>query len=174
MKQLNTENGFTLVEISVTIFIIVLISGIIFANYRQGGRQFALQRSANKLAQDIRRAQQMAMSTEIYNCGIGWKMKGYGINLVTNNDFGLLKVRCEEESNPGNYNDITIGNPLDLEKEVKIFTLTVNPLNIFFYSPDPTADLNGLNEVSIIICLKADTSKTKTIGVNKAGLIEIQ
>jgi len=174
MEKFSLEKSFTLVELLVSIFIIMLLAAIILPNYRTGGQQFALQRSANKLALDIRRAQQMAMSAESFNCGPGWKMKGYGTNLGTDNDYYLLKVRCEDETNPGSYNDQTIGSAINLEKDVKILNLTVNPLNIFFYSPDPTVDLGGFNEVSIVICLKTDISKTKTIGVNQAGLIEIQ
>lgn len=166
--------GFTLIEILVVIFIIILLSAIILANYRAGGQQFALQRSANKLAQDIRRVQQMAMGAESYDCGAGWKMKGYGMNLAIDNDYYLLKVRCEEEANPGNYNDITIGDQIDLEKEVKIIMLTVDPLNIFFYSPDPEVDLTGLSNVDISLSLKTDATKTKTITVNKAGLIDVE
>lgn len=69
--------GFTLAEIMVSIFIIMLLAGIIFTNYRQGGQQFALQRSANKLVQDLRSVEQMAMSAKEYN-GVSPK-GGYGI-----------------------------------------------------------------------------------------------
>jgi len=170
----STQRGFTLIELLVSIFIIVLMAGIILANYRVGGQQFALQRSANKLAQDIRRAQAMAMGAESYDCGLGWRMKGYGINLVVNNDYYLIRVRCENEANPGSYNDINIGDPVSLEGGVKILNLTNSPLNIFFYPPDPIVDLAGVNNVEITLSLETDVTKIKTIKINSAGLIEIQ
>jgi Tfp pilus assembly protein FimT len=158
----------------VTVSIIGLLSIVVFANYRAGEKQFALQRSAHKLAQDIRRAQSMAMEAASYDCGVGWIMKGYGINLIRDNDYYLLKVRCEDEANPGSYDNRTIGDPINLEEGVKIFSLTTTPLNIFFYPPDPETDLEEQNEIEITLASKTDTSKTKKIRVNKAGLIEIE
>ena len=57
--------GFTVLEMLIVVFIIMLLSGIVFANYRGGGREFALQRSSSKLAQDFRISQSLV--------GKGWE-----------------------------------------------------------------------------------------------------
>ena len=59
------NRSFTLIEITVVIGIIALLTALILPNYRVGQRQFALQRSAHKLSQDLRRAQEMAMSAAL-------------------------------------------------------------------------------------------------------------
>lgn len=172
MKQCNNKNsGFTLIEIIVVIGIVIVLSSIVFVNYRTAGQQFALQRSANKLAQDIRRASEMAMSGKEFNCQSGWRMKGYGINLSAGNDYYLLKARCEDEITPGNYNDRVLGEPIPLEKGVRILSVTTS--NIFFYPPQPVIDLEGIDTAEIILYLETDATKTRTIIINKAGLIYI-
>jgi len=167
--------GFTLIELLVVISIIIILSAIILPNYRVGESQFALQRSAHKLALDLRRAEELSMSAKTHDCstiGAGWIMKGYGINLTVGADYYLLKARCEEIANPGHYDDETVGDKIYLETGVKIST--VNSLNLFFYPPEPVVDLGGVDAVVIILSLKTDITKTKTIKVNKVGLINVE
>ena len=56
------KNGFSLVEILVVIFIVGLLSSIVFINYQEVRGQLALNRAAHQLLQDLRRAQEMSMS----------------------------------------------------------------------------------------------------------------
>lgn len=171
------NKSFTLIEALTSIFIIVLISGIIFVNYRQSGQQLALQRSANKLSQDLRRVQQMAMSVKDYTCLVAGKLLGFGIYFYDEDDSYSLKARCEsgDEEIPGEE------LPKLLEKGVKIEALSPdpspgNPLRIFFYPPDPKVVIeDGIPpSATITLSLKTDTSKTKKVTVNKIGLIEIK
>ncbi len=56
---------------TVVISIIILLSTFFIANYRGGEKQFALKRSVHQLAQDLRRAQEMAMSSQKTPDGFG-------------------------------------------------------------------------------------------------------
>jgi len=78
-RNIVENKGFTLVELAVVIFIILLLTAVTLPNYRSGEKRLALQRSANKLAQDIRRVQGMAMSAEEFH-GIVPE-GGYGIRV---------------------------------------------------------------------------------------------
>ncbi len=60
----NQESGFTLIEMMTVLFIMAMISGLVFANYRSGNQQFALENQAYSLAQDLRKVQEMAMSSK--------------------------------------------------------------------------------------------------------------
>jgi len=166
------QKGFTLIELLVATGIIVIISSIVLVDYRTGQKQFALERSAHKLAQDLRRAEEFSMSAKSYDCPGGFRIKGYGINFTAGNDYYLLKARCEDEANPGSYEDRTVESQIDLEKGVKI--LSVNTANVFFYPPEPEIDLGAAGTAQIILCLKTDIAKTETITVNKVGLINVQ
>lgn len=170
----NAQKSFTLTELLVICGIILILSAIILPNYRLGERSFALQRSAHKLAQDLRVVQELSMSAKAFDCPANWKMKGYGINLTTGNDYYFLKARCESTTTPGSYDDRQVGEKIPLEKGVKIKTLTQNPLNIFFYPPEPEVDLGGLSAAEITLCLKTDEVKTKKIIINKTGLINVE
>lgn len=170
------NKSFTLIEALTSIFIIVLISGIIFVNYRQSGQQLALQRSANKLSQDLRRVQQMAMSVKDYTCPAAGKLLGFGVYFTDEDDSYLLKARCDS----GDKEILGEELPKLLEKGVKIEALSPDPspdpLKIFFYPPDPKVIIeDGIpSEATITLSLKTDTSKTKKVTVNKIGLIEIK
>jgi len=77
------NKSFTIIESLVVMFIIVLLSLIILPNYYSTKQQLAFQRSAFKLAQDIRVVQEMAMSTQEYSACLGTAgyKYGYGIYL---------------------------------------------------------------------------------------------
>jgi len=219
----STNKGFTLVELLVSIFIIVLMAGIILANYRVGGQQFALQRSANKLAQDIRRAQQMAMSAKEFQ---GMVPIGYGIRFaqdynkyVIYADCGNYTTQCTTYhcyDGPGPLTGSDddpdwVGTPCNGKGE-KVEEVTLESgitvdlasnwgramlmARVVFIPPDPSVHINwgkcgppgtpSPGRVCIFLETLPDAPPdiltinlisavgTKTITVNKAGLIEIQ
>jgi len=173
------KKGFTLVELLTVLAIILTLISIFFPLYRIAQKQYILESAAQKLAQDIRRAQEMAISARI--CGpCGNKVPpGYGIYLQQGNTFYFIYA----DTNPAQGNEIYDGGDVIIERipfEGKVFIKNVNPssLSINFRPPDPKIRLGNssqsLNEASITISLLNDTSKTKTIRVNKAGLIYVE
>lgn len=73
------NKGFTMVEFLVVMFIIGILSSVLFFNWKSGEEMFALQSSAYKLAQNIREAQEMAMSAKICAVCGGIVPPRYGI-----------------------------------------------------------------------------------------------
>lgn len=57
------QRGFTLLEITVVVAVIALLSTIFLANYRGGDKQYALLRASHKLSQDMRTVEEMALSS---------------------------------------------------------------------------------------------------------------
>jgi type II secretory pathway pseudopilin PulG len=177
MKKFHKELSFTLVELLVSIFIIILIAGVVFANYRQSGQQFALQRSANKLAQDIRRAQAMAMGAKEYQGSVPPR---YGVEFTTANpDYYILFADNNDNGTYQSNPDVEV-EKIPLEEGVRIVELfTSSPqtgLWITFKSPDPITDIRDPGDPRSLggIRLIGANSQTKTISVNSAGLIEIE
>ena len=176
------QKSFTLIEVLVSMFIIILLAGIIFANYRQSGKQFALQRSASKLALDIRRAQEMAMSAKEFNGMI--PPGGYGVYFKINENWYTLFADC---NNNGLYDDPSTTTPCNgfpetvegnivIEKPVwicEVCGLGVDEQIILFTPPEPKVTLSPAQDSSTVIVLRND-GQTKTVRVNKAGLIEIE
>lgn len=75
------SRGITLVEIIVVIFVVTVFSVIIISDFPKIQRQFALSRSTHKLAQDLRKTQDLGMSgAQMLDMnGNPIKLKGYGV-----------------------------------------------------------------------------------------------
>jgi len=194
-----SQKAFTLLEITVVVAIIGLLAAIVLANYRGGEKQSALLRSTHRLAQDLRRAEEMAISSQKTSPEFGEEVfprggygiyfeidpaapKGYHIILFADcdqegdyDDWGSFTC-AEATSGPGNSRDETI-EAITLEEGIKIKKLQVDSfpvdfLPITFTPPDPTVTIAEGNEAAITLCLKDNENITRTITVNKAGLID--
>lgn len=180
------KKAFTLIELLVVISIIAILTAIIVPNFRDAEKQFALQRSAHKLAQDIRKVQEMAMSAKEFHGVI--PRGGYGIFLRGDSTRYILFADCD---GGGNYDESGICGDQGSEKIEEIILekgVKINRIGsldwysgvVIFIPPDPIVSLTLLpagthpQSLSIVISLEADPTKTKTITVNKAGLINTE
>jgi len=90
------KKGFTLIELLVIITIITIMSALVIPNLKFGEEQFAVQNSAHKLVQDLRKVQQMAMSSSEFNGTI--PDGGYGIYFKINENSYILFADCSGDS----------------------------------------------------------------------------
>jgi Tfp pilus assembly protein FimT len=160
--------------------IIAVLTLIAVPNYNTGGSQLALQRSANKLAQDIRQAEELAISAKEHPAGT--VPEGYGIYLVKNAKNYILYAdgtgSNDEEYDVGEG----VGQPINFENGVYIKDISsANGIaSINFRAPDPIINLDITPTspkspfVTITIALESDPAKTKVIFANIAGLIYVQ
>ena len=111
MKAIN--KGFTILEITVVISIIGLLAAVILFNYQGEGKQFALLRSAHQVAQKLRQAEEMAMSSQKTPAGCEkveegvFPKGGYGIHFAidsenSENYYIYLFADCDGE---GDYDN---------------------------------------------------------------------
>jgi len=175
LKCLNDKDrrcgGFTLVELVVVLAIVSIITSMAMVNYKASQQQLAIQRSAAKLASDIRRTQEMTLSArEIPNSTI----YGYGMYFNTGNpnQYIIYADKNGDSSYNGGNEDVEI---ISFESGVELDSLSPSPLSIFFKPPDPITIISGTeNKATIKVHLKSDTGIKKTIEVNKVGMVEIQ
>lgn len=179
------QKGFTLIELLVVTGIIILLSALIFPNYRAGGQQLALQRSAHKLAQDIRRAQEMSMSAKecpIDKCGGPPAIipPRYGIEFRRDRDHYILFADINDNGTyqppPGPDREI---ERIYFERRVRIQRLftpaSQTTVWVAFKPPDPLTTIRDLGERSILrIQLINVNNQTKIISLNRAGLIYVE
>ena len=175
------KKGFSLAELLIAMAIVFILSLIIFPYYHTAQQQLSLQRSVNKLAQDIRRAQEMAMAAEDF--GGSPPSGGYGIYLRSTVQESYVLFADIDDDQKCNGCDSESGEFIErisFESGVEIQNLDNPFVNIIFKPPDPEVYLtnNGNQDLgsqtSIVICLIDDESETKTIKVNKAGLIFVE
>lgn len=166
------KKGFTLTELLVVAGIIFLMLGIVLANWRSGPSELLLQRSAHKLAQDIRRAGEMAMSAREFQGAV--PQGGYGIhfNFPSENTSYILYADLNGNENYDGSDGIV--ETLFFEKGVFLKSLTQNNLSINFRPPSPKISLDGLSAASITLFLQSDQTQIKIVNVNSAGLIEVE
>lgn len=162
------KNGFTLIELLVVIGLILFFSALILPNFNFGEKNLALERSSAKLVQDLRRAQEMAMSAKKFT-GAPETFKGvYGIKFEINFSSYILFADLDNDQILDSNEAIETSL---LEKGTKISALLpASPLIITFTPPDPVTNINPPSATSAIITLTNDI-RTKNIKVNKAGLV---
>ncbi len=170
--------AFTLVESLIVVAIIAILSLILFPNYQSAQQQLALQRSAFKLAQDIRTVQEMAMSVKEFEGEV--PEGGYGISLSSPSTSYTIFADVDSDGEYDNPSEKV--EDISLESGIEINSIIpASLISIIFLPPDPEvffknpggADL-GVNDVTLEIAISSDTSKNVDIIVNKAGFIDIE
>jgi len=178
-KNSKSKNAFSLIEILVATTIIVILASMMLSNIKGGQKQLTLKRSANKIAQDIRRAQEMAMSAKEFNGSV--PTGGYGLyfDKVQLGDITYL-IFADVNGNKS-YDSGEELERISLEKGIKLNTFYMGTSEytsayFAFVPPDPQTCINSCTSDSakIIISITDNPAQTKTIKLNKAGLIEIQ
>jgi len=167
--------AFTLVEILVIIALIAILSLVFIPAYHVSKQQLAVQRSANKLAQDVRLSMERAMSAvEKSNCAGGSTYK-HGISFNINDPKKyILFADCNQD---GEYNNEIVDELIkeeSFETGVEIYELNPTPkINIVFEPPDPTIYIKEGNIAVIKIRSKDYHDKTRIIIINEVGLVDV-
>ena len=174
---MKNNKAFTLIELLVIISITILMTVTVFSNYGKNSEIFALERASQKLYQDIRRAQDMAVSGFEGSVATA----GYGLYFdMSNNSLYLI---YEEKNTNMWYEEAidTLKETISLEKGIIICglndnTSTPSVLSVSFEPPNPLTYVGGVSfehEAIITLCIASNTSKKKYIKVNNVGRVEI-
>ena len=175
--------GFSLVELMAVFTIIIILAGTFLINYRESGAQLTLNRAANKVAQDARRAQEMAMAARNFpGAGVDFK-GGYGIHFDKATTSYFLFA---DNSDNGKMEPPEIVEEISLEEKIKIKKVdlmeTYDLGSSVFYPPEPEvvnylqvgAFSNNPLSLEITLSLINNEAVTKTIIINSVGLIYVE
>ena len=178
------KNGYTLIELMVSIAIISMMTGIFLANYSSANRRTDLTMTAQKMVTDIRLAQNYALGLARYGTtgSTNVPLGGWGVHFSkSRND---QYVVFADDNGDTLY---SIGED-DLAKGAQITTLptnviidsisTGNSADVTFTPPDPITSINNGVTVgtstSVSIVLKdLRTNSIKTVKINFLGLTEV-
>jgi prepilin-type N-terminal cleavage/methylation domain-containing protein len=165
------SKGFTLIELLSVVAIIAILTTLAFSNYRAGDQVLSLQRSTHKLAQDLRRAQSMAVSAKEFNEEVP---AGYGMYFDLNqpNVYILFADLNDDLFYSGAEEKV---EEITLESQVELIALapSVSSALTIVFSP-PTPSVFFTPEGSLIANINLSTGSSQmNVYVNKAGLIYI-
>jgi len=195
----NLNKGITLIELVVVIFIIALFSLIVISDFPKIQKQYALSSVTYKLAQDLRRTQDLSLSGVSINDANGnaIKIKGYGIyipsvpttqyiiyadvnNSQTYDSDQYLYCASPQYAETNKTADCII-DIIDVAKQnsslhiSEIDNINSNYTSINFSPPGPTTTIDKiiLDKSPITISLSNGLT-TRTVQVNTSGLINVQ
>ena len=177
MNKSNT-NGFTLIELLVTSSVIVVISTIVIFNTGLERQSSALFRSAQKLSLDLRRAQSFSLSSKTYKttgvpCGWGMHFNGVGsTNYIIFADLAILSD-CSDRDFIRDGSSAEDFETINLEAGIKVNSLSGSLSDIVFTPPDPVTTFIPVQTSAAIVLINKN-SDTRTVNINKAGLISAQ
>ena len=203
-KNKNFKRGTTLVELIVAIAIIAIFSVIVIANFPRIKKQFSLSRATYKLAQDIRRAEDLGLSGSQAVDGLEAKGYGFYVDDKMNNKEYLIYADTNDpadsrytyygddvdyiietidfvDTEPGVFIErMYIINSVGAEFDITLLSINFSPPN-----PDITIvtdaeniyygeDVSNIKKVGIVLSLDTDQYSKRTIFINSSGLIEIE
>lgn len=125
------KKGFTLMETVIVISVLLILTTAVSLNFRQSTKSSVLERTAEKLKQDLEHVSQMALDTEIYK-PLGTIPDAYGVYfpfLTTQQPIVSYNIYAECDGNFDTYNGTCGASPnqaperirtIETEKEVNI------------------------------------------------------
>ena len=173
------QKGLTLTEMLIVVSIAGIFSSMVFANYGTGKDSMALERAGQKLAQDLRRVQEMAMAGSF---GSGVNAVGIYFDEDNPNVYIIFEDKDVNYSHGAGDTDKEI---INIEAGIKICDIVSNistsKISITFAPPEPVTRIDdgssGPFDVSIVLAPVTDNcvlpSKSRTIKVNNVGRIEV-
>jgi len=180
MSKKKTNQGFTLAELLITIFIISFISTMLVVNWRTNEKQYAVQRAAQSIIQSARRVQDMALSGK--KSSDSQHPASYGIHFDSQNTNSYILYGDMNGNDPYQPSDILI-ETVFLDSDIEIYALSSHTnLDVAFTIPDGFAMINyhGGNsdsDASVDIRIKGvncPSNYCKSIIIKDTGEISIQ
>jgi len=146
-RRTKNRRGFTLIEMLAIIAIISIISGSLIVNWRKNEKKYEVQYTAQGIVQNLRRAQDMALSGKKYPGEDVPPAYGIYFELSTKNSYLI-------------FGDKTGNNTYQKGSDTLVETISLDS-NIEIYSLSASKDLN--------IVFSITPSAPATIGIRKTG-----
>ncbi|MDD4271923.1 MAG: hypothetical protein PHF50_03930 [Patescibacteria group bacterium] len=173
-KQAKNLSGFTLIELTVSIFIVVMMSGLFMVNYHDTNKRSELGVIKQKLASDIRLAQNYSLGSKTYD-GVTTPGGGWGVHFdLTDPTRYIIFADKNAPNGDQAYDASEAVETKTLPAGITIDSLSpADTVDIVFFPPDPITYINGLSNAAAEIVLKENiNNSTAQVSVNFFGLID--
>lgn len=187
-KISNYSKAFTMIEVLVVVSVISVLIAVAISNFPSARLQFALSRATYKFEQDVRRAQNLALSSVEYKDenGVVQNISGYGV-FVDIGALGNKKYILYADKSPGNQQydgadyliqtiDFSQNEPGIIIKQIDNVigdsaSVNLNTANLVtnVYQLDLPQ-----NTAKFIFAIETQPEKVKSVWVNTSGLVEVK
>jgi type II secretory pathway pseudopilin PulG len=164
----------------VVIFIIGIMSAILVVNWRKNEKTYLIQRMAQEIAQNIRKAQDLALTSKKYS-GQPVPDSSYGIHFSINTPTSYFIFGDKNKNETYQQSDFKIDNGVSMLSGAQIDNLSAgNNLDITFSIPDGFTYINGSQAtLSTTIRIKktgaaCPSISCRSIIIKNTGQISIQ
>jgi len=168
------QGGFTLIELLIVIFIIALVSAILVINMRKGERQYQVQLEAQVIAQNIRRAQDMALSSFRYRNEIPYS---YGVFFEKQSP-SSYRIFADKNDNKRYDTPDSSVELVNIDQGVEIESISSEPrMHITFSLPDGfTSIIPSAGSATITIKKTGGNcpEDCKDIVIERTGRVSVQ
>ena len=190
VRRTKNLQGFTLIEMVVSISMIALTAALFIANYHSSIRQTDLTMTAQKLVSDIHAAQNNTLGLIKYNGLVpagGWGIHFNNLDSAQNGYVLYADLEAPGQSGYMQYDPATEGQVdygarvTNLSNDIKIIDLAGGAVDatwadVTFLPPDPQTNisLGEATSTDLAIVLKSINNNTcRTVTVNFLGLVEV-
>lgn len=175
MAQKNQKKfqGFTLIEIMVSTFIIAIIGSLVIAGYSSGQKTYKVARCAQQFAADVRRMQTLALSGDLGN----YPATGFGLYVASATQYVLFyNTNANTNYAPGSS---VIIETVNLPVDVRFYTTAENPvdpdvaISVFFLPPIPTTYIDDCPGICAHNFHFKSGDFEKRVKLEQTGLVDI-
>lgn len=167
--KLQASTGFTLIELLVAVAVIATVSSLVFVSV--GSKQKNLSRAAQKLALDIRQAQNLSLAPSDSPICV------YGVRAASPTSYFLYKRPDCPDPRTAPANNEYDGDPANIIGTVSLSGVSIVsalPFDMSFEAPEPITYLNGATGTAQMLITLQGSAGTKNISINRFGRVEIQ
>ena len=173
------KKGFTLVELMVSVAVVGILSASVLIGWRPARAMFHLRHAAFQVAGDLRRTQQLSLSTHQFNCQTlpPENYTGFGlyINTSTPTSYQVFE-NCSSDNHTWDSGETK--ETLYFPKGVIIQGLkkggtSVSSLSILFVPPNPDTYIDETSSGTEAEITLTNGASTAVIKINNSGRIEI-
>ncbi len=162
------KKGFTIIELLVALGVFVVVTAMVVANFRAGGRSDELRIAAETLISNLRKAQNMSLAGQLTN-GVS-PPGGYGVYFKLS-DADRYIIFSDLDGDLGyTAGEALLDGTIILPKDIRISNIQPAAVSsAIFKPPKPVIYINGgISEATLSVTLQHNLSgKTRTVTVKR-------